>query len=64
MGGKMAKYMKTLHVPSVEGNVIYSLLEEMRKSAREFMPMVNAPVVTATAEVLQVGSREGCYVDV
>lgn len=53
----MAKYMKTLHVPSVEGKVIYSLLEEMRKSAREFMPMVNAPVVTATAEVLQVGLR-------
>ena len=44
----MAKYMKTLHVPSVEGNVIYSLLEAMRTSAREIMPMVNAPVVTAT----------------
>ena len=59
----MAKYMKTLHVPSVEGNVIYSLLGEMRKSAREFMPMVNAPVVTATAEVLQVGLLEGFHVD-
>lgn len=60
----MAKYMKTLHVPSVEGKVIYSLLEEMRKSAREFMPMVNAPVVTATAEVLQVGLRRWQQVDV
>ena len=40
------------------------LLEAMRTSAREFMPMVNAPVVTATAEVVQVGSSEGCYADV
>lgn len=59
-----------MKIKTVSDNIIYSLLDnvdyyyyyyhQLKEEAREFMPIINAPVPIATCEVKQVGDIEFC----
>lgn len=59
-----------MKIKTVSDNIIYSLLDnvddcstcylQLKEEAREFMPIINAPVPIATCEVKQVGGFELC----
>lgn len=68
---KLSKTINTMKIKTVSDNIIYSLLDnvdyyycycyyQLKEEAREFMPIINAPVPIATCEVKQVGGIGFC----
>ena len=67
----MQKLVQSLRISTVSDSIIYSLLDhvahhvlchiQLKEKAMDFMPMVNAPVTIASADVLKVSMNRSRY---